>query len=215
MGKRFIKILKYILNGILDVIFPPEEICISCFEEGYVGLCPRCINRIQKVKNESDDFSYGYYVGPLKDLILSFKYKENYLAGAMLGEFLCNVIENNNLKFDVIIYVPLSKKSMKKRGFNQCEILSQKISDKYNVYISNSLIKVKETMEQKVLSKEDRKKNIIDAFGVKDNSEIINKIILLIDDVRTTGVTAKECKRVLEINGAKRVIIVTVAQSLI
>lgn len=215
MGKRIVKTLKHIINAILDIIFPPEEICISCLEDGYVGLCPRCLSKIKKVKNEKEFFSYGYYIGPLKDLILSFKYKENYLAGAMLGEFLCNLIEESNLKFDIIVYVPLSKRSIKKRGFNQCEILSEKISEKYNIPISKALIKIKETKEQKSLSKEDRKTNVINAFDVINKDEIYNKNIILIDDVKTTGVTAKECKRVLDMHGAKSVKIVTVAQNII
>ena len=215
MGKRITKVLKYIFNGILDVIFPPEEICITCFEDGYVGLCPNCLNKIKKLKNNNNIYSYGYYVGPLKDLILAFKYKENYLAGNILGEFLCNTIENNKLKFDLVAYVPLSNKSMKIRGFNQCEILGKIVSEKYNIPISKSLIKIKETKQQKTLSKEDRKNNIIGVFDIKKNSDIDSKNIILIDDVTTTGVTAYECRKVLMHNGAKTVSIITVAQSLI
>ncbi|MGL5086078.1 MAG: ComF family protein [Clostridium sp.] len=214
MGKRFIKVLKHIINGILEVIFPPEEICISCFLDGYVGLCPNCLSKIRKSKYDGGIFSYGYYVGPLKDLILAFKYKENYLAGSILGEVLCQTIESNNLKFDIVAYVPLSNKSMKKRGFNQSEILARKVSDKYNVPICKSLIKIKETKEQKTLSKEDRKNNVVDAYHIKKNNDIDLKNIILIDDVSTTGVTAYECEKVLMSNGAKSVIILTVAQSL-
>lgn len=215
MGKRVIKIIKHIINGILEIIFPPEEICISCFEDGYVGLCPNCVNKIRKSKYGGGIYSYGYYVGPLKDLILAFKYKENYLAGNILGEVLCQTIESNELKFDIISYVPLSKVSMKKRGFNQSEILAKKVSEKYNVPISKALIKIKETKEQKTLSKEDRKNNIINVFDVKNNNDIASKRIILIDDVTTTGVTAYECAKVLTQNGAKDVVILTVAQSLI
>ncbi|MGL5354843.1 MAG: ComF family protein [Clostridium sp.] len=215
MGKRVVKIIKYIINGILDVIFPPEEVCISCLEDGYVGLCPNCFNKIRKSKHNNGIFSYGYYVGPLKDLILAFKYKENYLAGTILGEVLCETIESNNLEFDIVAYVPLSKESMKKRGFNQSEILAKKVSEKYNVPISKALIKIKETKEQKTLSKEDRKNNIIDAFEVKKNNDINSKNVILIDDVTTTGVTAYECAKVLKQNGARTVDILTVAQSLI
>lgn len=215
MGKGFFELLKYIVNGILDIIFPPEEICISCLEDGYVGICPKCFSNIKRLKSEENILSYGYYVGPLKALILSFKYKENYLAGLILGECLCELIEEKGLMFDSIVYVPLSKKSMKKRGFNQCEILSKRISDKYNIPISKSLIKVIETKEQKTLSREDRKKNIINAFSITNNNDILNKNIILIDDVVTTGVTTLECEKILKNNGAKTVTIITVAKSFI
>lgn len=212
MGKGIITLLKDILCGILDVIFPPEQNCISCLEEGYVGLCPKCFRKIKRTKGENNIFSYGYYVGPIKDLILSFKYKENYLAGRLLGEFLCEIIEDNDLKFNIILYVPLSKKSMKKRGFNQCEILAKKVSEKYNIPISKSLVKVRETKEQKILSREDRKNNIIDAFDVINSKDIADKNIILIDDVITTGVTALECEKILKEYGARKVNILTVAK---
>lgn len=217
MGKRIITLLKYIANGILDIIFPPEEICISCLEDGYVGLCPKCFKNIKRIRNinNSYSYSYGYYVGPLKALILSFKYKENYLAAEILGEFLCQTIKENNIKYDVILYVPLSKKSKKKRGFNQCQILANKVSEKYNIPISKSLVKIRETREQKILSKEDRKSNIADAFDIINANEILNKNVLLIDDVATTGVTGLECEKVLMRYGAKKVSILTVAQSFI
>ena len=213
MGKGFFKLLEYTINGILDIIFPPEEVCISCFEEYYVGLCPLCLKKIKRIKNNKNIFSYGYYVGPLKDLILSFKYKENYLAAAILGEFLCEIIKENNIKFNIILYIPLSKKSRKKRGFNQSEILAKIISKKYNIPISNSLVKIKETKEQKTLSREDRKKNICDAFSIRNLSDIEGKDIILVDDIITTGFTVLECKKILERYGAKTVSIVTVAQS--
>ena len=213
MGKGFITLLKNMINGILDLIFPPEKICIYCLEDGYAGLCPMCLKKIKRVRSEGCIFSYGYYVGPLKELILSFKYKENYLAGHIMSDFLCELIEKNNIDFNMISYVPLSKKSMKKRGFNQCEILAKKISEKYNVSISKSLVKVRETKEQKLLSREDRKENIIDAFDITNGEDIVGKNIILIDDVITTGVTVLECEKILKKYGVKKVVIVTVAQS--
>lgn len=215
MGKRIITLLKDIRNGLLDIIFPPEENCISCLEEGYVGLCPKCTKNIKRIASYNNVYSYGYYVGPLKELILSFKYKGNYLAASILGEFLCQTIKENNIECDIILYVPLSKKSKKKRGFNQCEILAKKVSEKYDIPISHSLIKVRETKEQKILSKEDRKRNVVDAFDIVNINDVANKNIILIDDVRTTGVTGLECEKILKKYGAKRVNILTIAQSFI
>lgn len=213
MGKGFIKIVKIIINGILDIVFPVEQNCISCFEEGFIGLCPVCFKKIKRFTSEGNIFSYGYYIGPLKDLILAFKYKENYLAGEIIANALCEVIEENNLKFDMVLYIPLSKKSMKKRGFNQCEILARKVCEKYNISISKNLIKIRETKEQKLLSREERRENIINVFDIKNGKEIEKKNIILIDDVITTGATVLECEKVLKKYGAKTVKILTVAQS--
>ena len=67
--------------------------------------------------------------------------------------------------------------------------------------------------EQKTLSKDERRINVEGAFKIKDNRDIFNKVVILIDDVMTTGSTINECKKILKNNGAKRIIVLTIAKS--
>ena len=104
---------------------------------------------------------------------------------------------------------------MKKRGFNQCEIIARKLGEKLDLPVYSDIVKIKNTKEQKALSKEERFINIKGAFKVKNSNNIKNKKIILIDDVITTGATLLECEKVLKENGVKEIKILTVAKSYI
>ena len=145
-------------------------------------------------------------------MILSFKYDKNFTAGKILSELLIELIYEKKLEFDIICYVPMTKSSIRKRGFNQCEIICKNLSEALGIPLSRSLIKTKDTKEQKSLSKEERAKNIKDVFKVVDK-DILNKRILLIDDVVTTGSTLLECKKVLEKYNVEKITVLTIAKS--
>lgn len=213
MGKKKFKKIRIIINNILDIIYPPCNKCLACDEDGFIGLCNICKNKINTLKYCNDINAYGIYGGVLKKLILSFKYEKNFTAGRVVSDLLIEFIKENNLEFDIICYVPMTKKSIKNRGFNQCKIIANSISDSLDIPISNCLIKVKDTKEQKFLSKEERQKNIINVFDIKNNFDIKNKTVLLIDDVFTTGATLLECRKILEKNDVNKTKILTIAKS--
>ncbi len=214
MGKRIIKLLISLKDEILDIIYPPKNSCIIC-ESEFIGICPLCKSKIKRVKDNDKVISYGYYNGILKKLILEFKYNKNFVAGSILVEFLCEIIKKNNLDVDYIVFIPSSKKAMKDRGFNQCEYLAKEINKQLNISICKDIIKNKNIKEQKLLSREERYKNIKDAFSLISDKNIRNKRLLLIDDVMTTGATLYECEKMLIKNGALSIKMLTVAKSYI
>ncbi|MFQ6882595.1 ComF family protein, partial [Clostridium sp.] len=112
-----------------------------------------------------------------------------------------------------ICYVPISKDSLKKRGFNQCSVLAKNISSILDIPVIDCLVKVKETKEQKLLGKEERMKNILDAFEIKNKEKLFKKNILLIDDVYTTGATINECKKNIEKCNINKIYLLTIAKS--
>lgn len=213
MGKKIIKKIKYIFSAVLDIIYPPYNKCIICNSENFIGICPLCKSNIKRIQTQEEILSYGFYGGVLKELILSFKYDKNFTAGDILAELLLNLIEEEKINGDYICYVPMSKKSLKKRGFNQCEIIAKKIGEKLDIPVSRCIVKNKNTKEQKTLSKEERMRNVVGAFEIRENSKIYNKKIILIDDVITTGATLLECKKVLEKNAVEEITILTIAKS--
>ena len=214
MGKRITKILISLKDELLDIIYPPKNSCIICQSE-FVGICPLCKSKIKRVKEFNGVLSYGYYNGVLKKLILEFKYNKNFVAGSILVDFLCDLIIENQIDIDYIVYIPSSKKTIKNRGFNQCEYLAKEINKNLDISICNDVIKNKNVKEQKLLSKEERCKNIKGAFKLKTDKNIKNKKLLLIDDVMTTGATLYECEKLLKENGALSIKMLTVAKSYI
>ena len=168
---------------------------------------------VKKKFNNSID-SYGYYGGVLKELILKFKYYHNFTAGDILSELLEEYIESKFLYKDfVITYIPLSKKSKKKRGFNQCQYLAAKIANDLDIRCMEVLIKKKENKEQKLLKYNERYENVKDIFELKRNVNIKDLKFIIIDDVTTSGATIEEACRILKKYGVKHIKLLTLAKS--
>lgn len=219
--REIIKLIKKVMNrfieALLEIIYPNENYCILCKDEGCDRICASCLNSIRKIEMaDSEILSYGYYGGVLKHLILNLKYKHDFSAGDILSEILAEYIKKNiDYSNYILTYIPLSKKSKKKRGFNQCEYISKKISRILNIEVLEILVKDKETIEQKKLKKHERSKNIQGAFKKKNGIDIKGYNIILIDDVSTTGNTMMEAYRILQKNSVKNIKLLTLAKSTI
>ena len=111
-------------------------------------------------------------------IILKFKYESNFTAGYLLSNFLIEIIKEQKINADVICYVPMSRKAKKKRGFNQCEVIARNVGYNTNIPVSNCIKKIKDTKEQKTLTKEERIINLKGAFKISSINEIKNKNII-------------------------------------
>jgi competence protein ComFC len=223
MGRRIFKYLKYIFHCIIYTIYSGAEKCIVCGVECEEYLCYWCKNDLKPLyldsilKENNEEYkcySLGFYGHSIKKLILLLKYERDFLAGEVISKYLSEFINSKFKKdIDVITFVPCTSKTLKHRGFNQCEIISDNIGATINVPSLSLLSKIKETKDQIGLNHEERWNNIKDSFVCKDSSFIQGKKVLLIDDVLTTGATAFYCASALKNNGAKEVYILTVAKS--
>lgn len=216
MGKAFNRIIRNLLEGLIEVIYPRENYCIICKEEDCFGICEHCKRSIKTIDSSHQDkiISYGYYGGVLKELILKFKYKSNFTAGDILAELLEDyIIKNFKYEGYIVTYIPLSKKSHKARGFNQCEYIAKKISRDLSIEVFEIFIKQKETKEQKTLKKDERYENIKDAFALKNEIRLRERSIIIIDDVTTTGATLNEAYNLLKRSAVKDIKLLTLAKS--
>ena len=144
--------------------------------------------------------SVHLYKGAFKYGVLSFKFKRRTQYSKQLAYFLYKSIENNysDMVFDYITYVPMHEKSLRKRGFNQCELLAKDLSELLKTPCCETLIKIKETTPQHNLSSRKRRTNLKGAFKVIDKKMVQGKSILIIDDIVTTGSTLGECAKMLQ-----------------
>lgn len=226
MGNEFIKNIKYIWESIIEVLYPRDNncpICNSYIEEADM-LCKDCIGKIKfckgvfKINRFQMEFTYysvAYYSNIIMELVVRLKYKKDFLCGEILAKLMSEFITNKKMHFDIITYVPLSSKSFKLRGYNQSELLARDVAKITGKPILRCLEKIMETKDQIGLDENNRWRNLSHCFrtNIKNNNKYKGKVILLIDDVVTTGATAFYCAEGLKKSGAKDVYILTVAKS--
>ena len=150
-------------------------------------------------------------------MILLFKYRGFEVLGEYLADFIWQSRgEEEDLwqGVDAIIPVPLHWKRQKKRGFNQAQVMAKRLGRLKGVrVVEKRLIRVKNVPPQTSLQGAERAGNVRGAFRVRKGEDLRGKIVLLVDDVYTTGSTLFECSRVLKEAGVKDVRAVTVAQA--
>lgn len=113
--------------------------------------------------------------------------------------------------FDLVTAVPIHKNRMYSRGYNQAEVLGNAIARGMGIPYANTLWRTVDTVSQTKLDLGERRKNPIGAFAPIEGIDVAGKSVLLVDDVLTTGTTARECAKVLKSAGAIRVGIATFA----
>lgn len=224
MGNGIVENLKFIWDCILQVIYPADEKCVLCGEDIDEDnlICNKCERSIKfcdgifTVEQGDIKFSYysvSYYSGAMMELILKLKYKSNFRAGEVIAEYMMNIIKNQNIQFDFIAYIPMTKVAMKKRGYNQSEYLAKIIGNETNTPVINCLDKIKQTKDQIGLNGIERWNNVLDSFRIINKEVVKNKKILLVDDVITTGATTFSCAYELMKWDAKKITILTGAKS--
>ena len=194
--------------------------CVGCKRSIKLGetclLCRRS-NYLDQLLIASD------YTNPLlAKLIKIFKYNFIYDVRGQIflitKKYLNWMIKNK--KYDpfseepLVIPVPLHKRRLNFRGFNQSEIMASLIADNYGLMMrSDVLLKTKKSKSQAdIKEREERLENIAGVFKVVDQEKIKGRVVLLIDDICTTGATLNECARVLKESGATKVIALVVAR---
>lgn len=150
----------------------------------------------------------------LQHLLIQLKYKQHPSVGIFLGKKLGNALVNS-LRFnniDCMIPLPLSKEKLKSRGYNQAELICKGIQEKWNIPIQENLvIRGIDTHSQTKENRVNRWQNMKGVFFVPHPATLLNKNILLVDDVITTGATLEACGQAILDAGAASISIATVA----
>ena len=216
------------IEYILNLIYPPK--CGICGNTSKEFLCNKCKLKLKEyeLKNKKikvlsknkeryidEIYSIFEYKELIRELILNYKFNNKpYLYKTfskiiLNNEKICGFLKS----YDIIIPVPIHKKKRRKRGYNQTELIAKEITKKLDIKVeSNVLIKKINTRSQSELSKSDRKNNIKGVFNVIKQERIINKNIIIFDDIYTTGSTVLECAKILKEAGANKIGVLAIAK---
>jgi ComF family protein len=122
------------------------------------------------------------------------------------------LMTEDRLDFDLLTWIPISAQRLRKRGYDQVELLAQKVARELNRPLVPTLKKIRHNQPQSgIVGAAERRANVLGAYSILDGADVAGKRILLLDDILTTGATASECSRVLLTAGAAEVQFAAVA----
>ncbi|WP_315116560.1 ComF family protein [uncultured Clostridium sp.] len=174
MGNGIIKYLENIVDAVLSIIYSEKDECPLCrvyVEDSF--LCQRCLNNISfitdsfAIKREEYSFKYyslANYSDNIADMVIRLKYKKDFQCGEVLGHLLSKKIIENELNPHYLTFVPMTKRAVKKRGYNQSEYLANVAGKYLGIPVIQSLNKTKDTLDQIGLNGKERWNNVHDSF---------------------------------------------------
>lgn len=167
-------------------------------------LCDNCKSTSHQFLQNKAIFRYS---GDMKNAMYRFKYSNKRCYGKVFAK---HAMMNYGhwlkaQKFDAIVPVPMYKKKMKIRGYNQAEVFAKELSKVINVPVANGIIRREiDTMAMKRLNRLKRKKNLLNAFIMTEN-EVQFRKVLIVDDIYTTGTTLDEVAGALKLGGIREI----------
>ncbi len=203
-------------QNIINLFFP--KVCLSCNHvllDNEIYVCTNCRHDLPVTNyhlDDSDQVKKVFYgrvklenatallrfqkKGIVQQLIHNLKYKGHQEIGTFLGAWLGHELKNidNYKDIDLVIPVPLHKRKLRKRGYNQVTLFAKEIAKSLNIeYIDSVLVKVNDTSSQVNKSRLARWNSNNETFAIQNLNLIDNKHVLLVDDIITTGATIEAC----------------------
>lgn len=201
----------------LDGIHPPDSACCPrCalpypLPFGHDHLCEDCLRH-------EPPFLWtrclGWYEGTLRQAVQRFKYHGAVHLDRPLGRLLATSLEQARTSFrpDLLIAVPLCRQRLRERTYNQSLLLARELGRHWRLPApSRQLRRVRPTPPQQGLTARERRRNLKGAFALAEPLD--GERVLLVDDVMTTGATARECGATLLAGGASAVAVAVLART--
>ena len=208
------------LEKLLNLIYIQDcYFCKSTKEDTL--LCSKCYRKIHflppsvlKIYKNCNIYSCCLYEGIIKNLIHALKYKNKkklaLVAAKLMYEYWKNLkIEENFL----VLPVPIHKSRLKERKYNHMDLICKEFCKLTNYKLEkNFLIRTKDTKKQYNLHKQERIRNIKDAFDIKQtNMPEKESNLLILDDITATGITIEEIIKLLNKNGYRNITVLTLS----
>jgi ComF family protein len=158
--------------------------------------------------------SWAVFDSPIQNGLHTLKYRHNIGLGESIAIQMVDFVHSLQWPVDIMIPVPLGKKRLKERGYNQVALVARPLAYQIGLqYEPEALWKTRETRSQVGLNASQRQDNVQSAYQADPNL-VKGKSILIMDDVATTGSTISACTEALLSVGAQDVYVLTIARAL-
>ena len=205
---------------VLDLLFPPK--CVFCHKLMERGeICPDCEKKLCAMEQPKNRTLPGGtfcvsalpYEDIVRESILRFKFQGRDHYASVYGEIMARTAALELAdRFDLVSWVPVSKKRKRQRGYDQAELLAKEMCRLWDAEPVRTLKKTRDNPPQSGLtSAEQRRANVLGVYEVVKREQFAGKRLLLVDDILTTGSTVQEAARVLKLAGAMEVMVLTLA----
>lgn len=205
------------------VIYRNERICSRCSKDMEFirrPICRICGRPLYSCNCGREGYAFVRNVSPLvytkaaKRGIHRMKFNNAPSSAIYFGKLMANVVRaeylDMGIHFDCVLGVPMYSDDYRKRGYNQANLLAQTVAEELELpYNGRALVKVQKNNAQHTLSYQERKRNIQGVFRVARTEVVYDRVVLLCDDVTTSGSTLNECALTLRNAGSKAVYCVT------
>jgi ComF family protein len=190
----------------------PEDTC-GCGALLHEGIaCPRCRRATNPLRRGA---SLGPHAGLLRRLVHAFKYEgRRRLAPTLAARLVREPAVRQVLEGDVVLVpVPLHPRRERERGFNQCTLLAQALAGVTGLPVCrDALVRLRDTSAQAGLTAASRRANVEGAFAVRRRCGLGGRVVVLVEDVVTTGATVRACASALLRSGVAEVRLVAIAR---
>ncbi|MDF0729783.1 ComF family protein [Pseudomonas entomophila] len=194
-----------------------DEQCARCaLPLPLAGLtCAPCSRRPPPFEQVVAPWHYGF---PVDTLISRFKHNRQWPLGRLLAQLLGQALQHRYMEGlprpEQLLPVPLARRRLRQRGFNQAGLLARWLSKQLDIPCDERQLKrPRETLAQQSLGAKARQRNLRQAFSLSPGSDVEGRHIALIDDVLTTGATARAIAQLLRKAGARRVDVYCLART--
>lgn len=203
------------LAWMLERLFPPKcVLCRKLLTREETDLCAACrkelpdpVRRTESLSFVSEWTAVCYYEGKARQSLLRYKFSGRRAYAPAYGRLLAaRILREFSEEIDWIVYVPVSARRRRKRGYDQSQLLAQAVGRELGIPVVAALEKIRDNPAQSGLKDAARRRANVAGVYRTGKVDLREKRVLLIDDVITTGATVSECARVLRTAGASAVL---------
>ena len=199
-----------------DLLYPPRcPFCRRLLRKKRETVCQDCLRTLRRVpesaqrrdlRNISLAVAPLYYEGNVRASLLRYKFRGVTAYAPVYAEFIQKCIDENAFSCDSITWVPLSKRRLRARGYDQAELIAGELAARMGLPCERLLVKtVNNRAQSRTGSAEARRANAAGVYVCPCPEKVKEQRVLLVDDIITTGATVSECARVLKEAGCEEV----------